>query len=107
ALRTNRLVALLVAFQMLSALESQWLDYLLFDPASARYPDTEELAAFVGRFAAITYGLDILVLLLVAGALIRKYGLRLGLTANPFALLTLVTTTVVASAVVGSGATLV
>ncbi len=63
----HRYVMLIVAFQMLSAMESQWLDFLVFDRAGKRYTDTDELAAFIGRFMAIAYGADIIFLLLVAG----------------------------------------
>ena len=54
---------------MLSAVESQWLDYLVFDRAGQRYQDSEELARFISRFSAIAYGTDI-VFLLVAGGLV-------------------------------------
>ncbi len=58
---------LIVAFQMLSAVESQWLDFLVFDRAAQRYEDSTELARFVSQFAAIAYGTDIVFLLLLAG----------------------------------------
>ena len=90
SLLRHRYVMLIVAFQMLSAVESQWLDYLVFDRAGKRYTDSTDLARFISRFVAIAYGADILFLLLVAGALIRRFGLRYGLTANPVAVLALV-----------------
>ena len=63
----HRYVALIVAFQMLSAVESQWLDYLVYERATERYEDSEDLARFISRFTAIAYGADIVFLLLVAG----------------------------------------
>lgn len=106
-LLSNRYVALIMAFQMLSAVESQWLDFLVFDRASRRYPDSTDLAAFVSRFAAIAYGADIVCLLLLAGAVMRRFGLRYGLTANPLAVLVLTASVVVASVGGGAGATTV
>ena len=98
---------LILGFQMLSAVESQWLDYLVFDRAAQRYTDTAELAQFISRFMAIAYGADIIFLLIVAGALMRRFGLRYGLTANPIAVLLLVGAVITATTVQGSGATVV
>ena len=106
-LLSNRFVVLILAFQMLSAVESQWLDFLVYDRAGQRYDNTGDLARFVGRFAAIAYGADILFLALASGVLLRKFGLRYGLTANPAVVLALVVSTVTATAVSGSGATVV
>ena len=107
SLLRHRYVMLIVGFQMLSAVESQWLDYLVFDRAGKRYTDSTELAQFISRFVAIAYGADILFLLLVAGVLIRRFGLRYGLTANPGAVLALVVAVITAATVQGSGATIV
>ncbi|MFL6204870.1 MAG: hypothetical protein ACJ739_05925 [Acidimicrobiales bacterium] len=78
----NPFVRLIIAFQVLSAVESQWLDFLVFDRASQRYEDSDSLARFVSQFAAIAYGVDIVFLLLLAGLLLRRLGMRYGLTAN-------------------------
>ena len=48
-----------MSFQMLSAIESQWLDFLVFDRAAGRYATSEELARFVSAFSVIAYGSDI------------------------------------------------
>ena len=81
-LARNRFVMLIVAFQVLSAIESQWLDFLVFDRAAKRYEDSNELARFASQYAAIAYGADIVFLLLLAGFLLRRFGLRYGLTIN-------------------------
>jgi len=107
SLLRNRYVVLILAFQMLSAVESQWLDFLVFDRASTRYTDSEELATFISRFTAIAYGADIIFLLVASGLLLRRFGLRYGLTANSVVVLTLVATLLVASALHGAGATIV
>jgi hypothetical protein len=107
ALAANRYVVLLASFQMLSAVESQWLDFLVFDRASARYPDEADLAEFVGRFSAIAYGADIVFLVLVAGLLLRRFGLRYGLVANSAAVLAVVLAIIVLSVVQGATSTVV
>lgn len=104
-LLSDRFVVLVLAFQMLSAIESQWLDYLVYDRAAARYPDPDELAGFVGRFTAIAYGANIVFLLLVAGLLLRRFGLRFGLVANSGAVLAMVAAVLAAGATAGAGAT--
>lgn len=107
ALLRDRYVALIIAFQMLSAVESQWLDYLVYDRAAQRYDDSRDLAEFISRFTAITYGADILVLLMLAGLLLRRFGLRYGLSANPAGVLLLIGALLAASASQGAGATVV
>ena len=107
SLAQNRFLALLVAFQMLSAVESQWLDFLVFDRAAERYHDSAALARFVSTFSAIAYGADIVFLLVCAGWLLRKFGLRYGLAANAVGVLTVVVAVLVAGAAQGSFATIV
>ena len=103
SLLSNRFVVLIMAYQMLSAIESQWLDFLVFDRAGRRYQDSQELAQFVGRFSAITYGTDIIFLLIVAGFALRRFGLRYGLIANPAAVMTLIGALLAAAMLRGSG----
>ena len=68
---------------------------------------SNELARFLSQFSAIAYGADILFLLVLAGLLLRRFGLRYGLTANPIGVLTVIGAIIVATTVAGSGATLV
>jgi hypothetical protein len=107
SLLRNRYVLYIVAFQMLSAVESQWLDYLVFDRAAARYASSEALADFISRFTAIAYGADIVFLLVIAGVLLRRFGLRYGLVANSAVVLALVALTILSGTLQGSGATVV
>ena len=107
ALAKNRYIVLIVVFQMLSAVESQWLDFLVFDHAARRYRDSGELAEFVSRFSAIAYGTDILFLLVLAGLLLRRFGLRYGLTVNAIGVLTVLGAILVAASIRGSAATIV
>jgi hypothetical protein len=107
SLLRNRYVVCIVTFQMLSAVESQWLDFLVYDRAAARYASNEALADFISRFTAIAYGADIVFLVLVAGLLLKRFGLRYGLTANSAVVLALVVAMIVAASLQSSGGMLV
>ncbi len=85
AVLASRLIAVIFAYQLLSALGSQFVDYLMFDRAAYRYPDEADLTRWVTLFTAIVNLVDILVLVLVAGYLLKRFGLRFGLIANPAA----------------------
>ncbi len=107
ALTRNRYIMLIVAFQMLSAVESQWLDFHVLATAALRYDSSQALARFISQFSAIAYGTDIVFLLVFAGWLLHRFGLRYGLTANSIGVLSMVAATIVATAILGSGATIV
>jgi ATP/ADP translocase len=79
----SRFVALIIAYQVLSALGSQLADYLVFDRATAQYPDPADLARFLAGYTAVMNVVSIAFLFGVAGPLLRRFGLRLGITANP------------------------
>ncbi|HEY7730517.1 MAG TPA: HEAT repeat domain-containing protein [Gaiellaceae bacterium] len=76
------LVLLLLVYQVLSAMGSQVVDFLLFDRAAAQYSG-DELTRFLSAYTALLNLVDILFLALVAGPLMRRFGLRLGLVLNP------------------------
>ena len=76
-------MALIIAYQVLSALGSQLADYLVFDRATAQYPDSADLARFLAGYTAVMNVVSIAFLFAVAGPLLRRFGLRLGITANP------------------------
>jgi HEAT repeat protein len=107
SLTRNRYVMLIIAFQMLSAVESQWLDFLVLSRAAQRYDTSNELARFLSQFSAIAYGADIVFLLVLAGLLLRRFGLRYGLIANSVAVLALIGAIIVTTTVAGSGVTVV
>ncbi len=78
----SRLVLLLLAYQVLSAMGSQVVDFLLFDRASAQYSG-DDLTRFLSGYTAVLNLVDILFLAILAGPLMRRFGLRLGLIFNP------------------------
>ena len=82
----SRFVALILGYQVLSALGSQLADYLVFDRAAAQFTDPADLARFLAGYTAAMNVASIAFLFLLAGPLLRRFGLRLGITANPFVL---------------------
>jgi len=84
-LLAKRFVLLVVLYQMLSAMVSQLLDFMLFDQAAARYTDSLGLAQFLGNFTIAVNLSDILFLALFAGLLLSRFGLKFGMAANPIA----------------------
>jgi hypothetical protein len=93
------LLALLLGYQVLSAMGSQVVDFLLFDRAAARYSGSD-LTRFLSLYTGLLNLVDIVFLAVFAGPLMRRFGLRLGLTLNPAT----VAAILAAMAVVGAGA---
>ena len=92
----NRLVVLIFGYQLLSAAVTQLLDFMVWERAAARYPDPSDLARFLGVYGAIINIVSIAFVALLAGRLLSRYGIRLGLAANPAGVLLLL--------VIGAGA---
>jgi hypothetical protein len=91
---------LLLAYQVLSAMGSQVVDFLLFDRAAAQYSG-EELTRFLSTYTAALNLIDILFLALLAGPLMRRFGMRLGLIFNPVVVVGVLAVMVVVA--IGSG----
>lgn len=102
ALLTTRLVILVFAYQFLSAMGSWVLDFFAFDRAVARYPDPADLTRFIGLWTGVMNLVNLLFLGLLAGWLLKRFGLRLGLTANPIVVTVLAAVMVVTA--LGPGA---
>jgi hypothetical protein len=83
ALLGNRLVLVIFGYQVLSAAVTQLLDFLVWERASARYPDPSDLARFQGLFGALINFAAIVFVVLLAGRLLTRWGVGLGLAANP------------------------
>ena len=58
------------------------LDYVLFNRANFHYSG-DDLTRFLSWYTALLNLADILFLVLLAGLLLRRFGLRLGLVLNP------------------------
>jgi HEAT repeat protein len=82
-LLAKRFVLVIVLYQMLSAMASQLLDFMMLDQAAARFTDSQSLATFMGNYRLALNLVDILFLSLFAGLLFVRFGLKFGLAANP------------------------
>ena len=96
-------VALIVAYQVLSALGSQVADFLVFDRAAAQFPSAEDLARFLAGYTAAVNIVSITFLFFLAGPLFRRFGLRLGIAANPLAITAFSGLMIVVLAATGGG----
>jgi hypothetical protein len=94
-------VVLILAYQVLSALGSQLADFLVYDRAIAQYPDPADLARFLAGYTAVMNAVSIAFLFVLAGPLLRRFGLRLGIAANPLVLTVFAVAMVVVHAVSG------
>lgn len=79
----DSLVLGVLAYQLLSGSVTQLLDYMVWERAAAAFPDPAPLARFQGFYGAALNVTSILFVLLLASWLLRRYGVRLGLAANP------------------------
>lgn len=105
ALRSNRLVVLVFGYQVLSAVVTQLLDYMVWERASLRYPDPTELAQFLGLFGAVINVVSVAFVVLLAGRLLTRYGVRFGLAANPAGVLVLLVVSAATGVVAGPAST--
>ena len=79
----DRLVVGVLAYQLLSGSVTQLLDYMVWDRAAAAFPDPAPLARFQGFYGATLNIFSIVFVFVVASWLLRRYGVRIGLAANP------------------------
>ena len=98
----RRFVLLIVAYQVLSALGSQLADFLVLDRATAQYTATADLARFMAGYTAVMNLVAIAFLFALAGPLLQRFGLRLGIEANPFVVTILAVGMVVVYALTGA-----
>lgn len=99
------LVGSVFAYQVLSAMGTQLIEYLVYDQAVVRYPGTDELATFMGRFTAVLNLTDLVALLVIGGFLMTRFGIRFGLAANPVVVTGLVIAALAVTVVSGPGGT--
>jgi hypothetical protein len=98
----QRFVVLLLAYQVLSALGSQLADFLVYDRATALFTSGEELARYFAGYTAVMNIVSIAFLFLLAGPLLRRHGLRLGIAANPLVVTVLAALMIVVLAAAGA-----
>ncbi len=79
------LVLAIFGYQVLVAVVTQLLDYIVWERAAARYPNADDLARFQGLYNAVLNILAIGFVVLLAGRLLNRYGVKLGLAGTPAA----------------------
>jgi hypothetical protein len=77
------LVVGVLAYQLLSGSVTQLLDYMVWERAAAAFPEPGPLARFQGFYGAALNIVSIVFVFVVASWLLRRYGVRAGLAANP------------------------
>ncbi|HSV39715.1 MAG TPA: hypothetical protein VLI04_13240, partial [Nocardioidaceae bacterium] len=98
ALLRHPLFVMIFGYQVLSAAVTQLLDFIVWERAAARYPDPTDLAQFLGVFGAVINVASVLFVVAFAGWILTRFGIGVGLLANPAAVLCLL----IATSVVGS-----
>ncbi len=101
SLLLQRTVLLLFLYQMLSAMASQILDFMVLAVAGARFTESTALAEFFGNYTVVLNLVDLLFVLLLAGILLSRFGLRFGLMANPAVVIGLLIAIVIAGMLTG------
>ena len=102
----QRTVLMLLLYQMLSAMASQILDFMVLAAAGGRFTESTALARFFGSYTVFLNLTDLLFVLLLAGLLLSRFGLRFGLLANPAVVIALLLAIVIAGIVGGAGSEL-
>ncbi len=97
----NTLVLTLFGYQLLSAAVSQLLDYIVWERAAAHYPDPLGLTRFMGLFGVLINVVTIVFVAGFAGRLLTRFGVGVGLWANPAGVLVALMVAVVAGSVGG------
>jgi len=97
----NRMVALILGYQLLSAAVTQLLDFMVWERAAARYSDPSSLAQFQGLFGAVINVVSVLFVVALGGWLLTRFGIGFGLAANPLGVIVLLIATTVVGYVVG------
>ncbi|MET0741442.1 MAG: hypothetical protein ABWZ26_07845 [Candidatus Nanopelagicales bacterium] len=102
----NHLVRLVFGYQLLSAAVTQLLDFMVWERAALRYPDADDLAAFLGYFGAIINVVSVGFVVLIAGRLLSRFGIRLGLAANPLGVIVVLAGVIIVGFIGGGPASL-
>ena len=100
-LLANRMVRLILTYQLLSAAVTLLLDYMVWERAAARFPDPIALAQFQGLFGAVMNFVSVLFVVTLGGWALTRFGIGFGLAANPLGVLVLLCATTVAGYAVG------
>lgn len=79
----QRYIARTFLYQMLSAVGSMLIVFILIAQAEVQFPNATDLAQFFGVFGSVRNITNILFAMTLAGWLLNRFGLRFGLSVNP------------------------
>ena len=82
----NRYIQVMVFTLILAQLCYFILDNAFYMEASARYPEEADLGGFLGIYSAIVGAVSLVCSLLLAGPIVRRFGIRGGLLTTPLLL---------------------
>ncbi len=100
----NPYILLTLGYQVLFSMGTRLVDYLFLQQARAHFTTPEGLTRFIGTMMALATVLTFLFVVLFAGRLLTRFGMRLGLIGNPVGVGALVAAVAVVGTVMGPGA---
>ena len=83
AIISKRYTLLVFGYQLISSAVSLLVQYLVYSEAQNFFPEQAELSRFIGLIKAGTTGLSFLFLIFVAGRLLLRFGMPLGVAGSP------------------------
>jgi hypothetical protein len=98
----NRTIVTMVVLVAVGQLAYFFVDNAFYLEAGRRYPQTEELAAFLGLYSAAVGTASLLCGALLAPWLLRRFGVRAGMLMLPLLLLALALATVISATLGGA-----
>jgi AAA family ATP:ADP antiporter len=97
----NRYILLMVAVTILNLVAYYFVDIAFYDQVYLRFPQTDELAGFLGTFLAVSSLLNLGSRTLATGKLISRHGLLIGLLILPSTLIVNVLAVAVLGTILG------
>jgi HEAT repeat protein len=101
----NPYIRLILIYQVLFSMGTRLVDYLFLQQARAHFTTPGELTRFIGTMMALATVLTFLFVLLLAGRVLTRYGMRLGLLGNSVGVAAVVAAVAVVGTIAGPGAT--
>lgn len=99
----DRYIVLMAGLTLLGLLGYYFVDLAFYDQVYSSYPNKDDLASFLGEFAAIVSIFTLVSQLFVAGPLISRYGLLISLLVLPVAIAANTLSLAAAGALAGAG----
>ncbi len=101
----TRYIVLIMALVLVGDFGYIFLEYFVFEQLSSAFPEPDQLARALGLFAGVAYLLASLFSAMLTGPILRRFGVRWGITSEPL-LMALAMATALAAALVAPGGAL-